>query len=31
LLKVTNNGSQSARPEFDHVKSVVSSAKLAIK
>jgi tetratricopeptide (TPR) repeat protein len=31
LLKVTNKGSQSARPEFDHVKSVVSSAKLAIK
>jgi tetratricopeptide (TPR) repeat protein len=31
LLKVTNNGSQSTRPEFEHVKSVVSSAKLAIK
>jgi tetratricopeptide (TPR) repeat protein len=31
LLKVTNNGSQSARPEFDHVKSVVASAKLATK
>ena len=31
LLKVTDNGSQSTRPEFDHVKSVVSSAKLAVK
>ncbi len=31
LLKITDNGSQSARPEFDHVKSVVSSAKLAVK
>jgi tetratricopeptide (TPR) repeat protein len=31
LLKVTDNGSQSARPEFDHVKSVVSAAKLAVK
>ncbi len=31
LLKVTDNGSQSARPEFDHVKRVVSSAKLAVK
>jgi tetratricopeptide (TPR) repeat protein len=31
LLKVTNNGSQSARPEFDHAKSVMSSAKLAVK
>jgi tetratricopeptide (TPR) repeat protein len=31
LLKVTDNGSQSTRPELDHVKSVVSSAKLAVK
>jgi len=31
LLKVTNGGSQSMRPELNHVKSVVSSAKLAIK
>ncbi len=31
LLKVTDNGSHSTRPEFDHVKSVVSSAKLAVK
>jgi tetratricopeptide (TPR) repeat protein len=31
LLKVTGNGSQSSRPEFEHVKSVVSSAKLAVK
>jgi tetratricopeptide (TPR) repeat protein len=31
LLKVTDNGSASSRPEFDHVKSVVSSAKLAIQ
>jgi tetratricopeptide (TPR) repeat protein len=31
LLKITDNGSQSARPEFDHAKSVVSSAKLAVK
>jgi tetratricopeptide (TPR) repeat protein len=31
LLKITDNGSQSKRPEFDHVKSAVSSAKLAVK
>ena len=31
LLKVTDNGSQSSRPEFDHVKSVVSPAILAVK
>ncbi len=31
LLKVTGNGSQSARPEFDHVRRVVSSAHLAAK
>ena len=31
LLQVTDNGSQSARPEFDHVKNAVSAAKLAAK
>jgi tetratricopeptide (TPR) repeat protein len=31
LLKVTDNGSHSNRPEFEHVKSAVSSAKLAVK
>jgi tetratricopeptide (TPR) repeat protein len=31
LLKITDNGAQSARPEFDHVRSVMSSAKLAVK
>jgi tetratricopeptide (TPR) repeat protein len=31
LLKITDNGSQSTRPEFEHVKSVVLSAKLAVK
>ena len=31
LLKVTDNGSHSTRPEFEHVKSAVSSAKLAVK
>jgi tetratricopeptide (TPR) repeat protein len=31
LLKSTDNGAQSTRPEFDHVKSVVSPAKLAEK
>lgn len=31
LLKITDNCSHSTRPEFDHVKSVVSSAKLAVK
>ena len=31
LLKITDNGSQSARPEFDHIKRVVSSAKLAVQ
>jgi tetratricopeptide (TPR) repeat protein len=29
LLKITDNGAQSSRPEFDHAKSVVASAKLA--
>jgi tetratricopeptide (TPR) repeat protein len=31
LLKLTDNGSQSTRSEFDHVKTVVSSARLAVK
>jgi tetratricopeptide (TPR) repeat protein len=31
LLKLTDNGSQSARPELDHVKSAVSTARLAGK
>jgi tetratricopeptide (TPR) repeat protein len=31
LMKVTDNGSHSSRSEFDHVKSVVASAKLAVK
>jgi tetratricopeptide (TPR) repeat protein len=31
LLKLTDNGSQSSRPEFDHAKSVVASAWLAVK
>ena len=31
LLKSTNDGAESARPEFDHMKSVVASAKLAVK
>jgi tetratricopeptide (TPR) repeat protein len=31
LLKITDNGSGSARPELAHAKSVVSSAKLAAK
>jgi tetratricopeptide (TPR) repeat protein len=31
LLELTDGGSHSARPEFDHAKSVVASAKLAIK
>jgi tetratricopeptide (TPR) repeat protein len=31
LLKITGNGSESARTELDHVRSVVSSAKLAVK
>jgi len=31
LLKVTDNGSHSTRPEFEHVKSAVSAAKLAVK
>jgi tetratricopeptide (TPR) repeat protein len=29
LLKSTDNGAHSARPEFDHVKSVISSTQLA--
>jgi tetratricopeptide (TPR) repeat protein len=31
LLKLTDDGSQSARPEFDHVRAVVSSARLAVQ
>jgi tetratricopeptide (TPR) repeat protein len=31
LLKLTDNGSQSTRSEFDHARSVASSAKLAVK
>jgi tetratricopeptide (TPR) repeat protein len=31
LLKSTNDGAASARHEFDHMKSVVASAKLAVK
>jgi tetratricopeptide (TPR) repeat protein len=31
LLKLTDNGSQSVRPEFDHAKSVMSAARLAVK
>ena len=31
LLKLTDDGSQSTRPEFDHVRTVVSSARLAVK
>jgi hypothetical protein len=30
LLKSTNNGSQSARPEFDHVKAFISSLVIAV-
>jgi tetratricopeptide (TPR) repeat protein len=31
LLKLTDNGSRSTRTEFDHVKTVVSPARLAVK
>jgi tetratricopeptide (TPR) repeat protein len=31
LLKLTDNGSESTRPEFEHAKSVVTSAKLTVK
>jgi tetratricopeptide (TPR) repeat protein len=31
LLKITDNGARSTRPEFEHVKSVLSSAQLAVK
>jgi tetratricopeptide (TPR) repeat protein len=31
LMKATDNGSQSSRPEFEHVKSVISSARPAVK
>jgi tetratricopeptide (TPR) repeat protein len=31
LLKLTDNGSQSTRSELDHVKTIVSAARLAVK
>jgi len=31
LLKVTNDGAQSTRPEFDHVRTAVAAARLAVK
>ena len=31
LMQLTDNGAQSTRPEFEHVKSVVASTKLAAK
>ena len=31
LLQLTDGGAQSTRPEFEHVKSAVASAKLAVK
>lgn len=31
LLETTDNGAESARPELEHAKSVISSAKLAAK
>jgi tetratricopeptide (TPR) repeat protein len=31
LLKLTNDGAQSTRPEFDHVKTAVAAARLAVK
>jgi tetratricopeptide (TPR) repeat protein len=31
LLKLTDNGSQSTRSEFDHVKTAVSAARVAVK
>jgi tetratricopeptide (TPR) repeat protein len=31
LLKLTDNGTQSTRSEFDHVKTIVSPARLAVK
>jgi tetratricopeptide (TPR) repeat protein len=31
LLKLTENGAQSTRSEFDHVKTIVPSARLAVK
>jgi tetratricopeptide (TPR) repeat protein len=31
LLKLTDDGSQSTRPEFDHARTVVSSSRLAVK
>ena len=31
LMEITDNGAQSSRPEFDHVKSVMASSKFALK
>jgi tetratricopeptide (TPR) repeat protein len=31
LLKLTDNGAESSRAEFEHVKTVVATAKLAVK
>jgi hypothetical protein len=31
LLKSTDGGSQSARPEFEHMKAFVSAAALAVR
>jgi hypothetical protein len=31
LLKLTDNGTQSTRSEFDHVKTAVSAARVAAK
>jgi hypothetical protein len=31
LLKSTDNGAHSARPEFDHVKAFISSTALALQ
>jgi tetratricopeptide (TPR) repeat protein len=31
LLKLTNDGAQSTRPEFDHVRTAVDAARLAVK
>jgi hypothetical protein len=31
LLKSTDNGSRSSRPEFDHMKAFLSSTALAVE
>ncbi len=31
LMQITHNGAQSTRPEFEHIKSVIASSKLALK